>query len=353
MSKPSSQLRRTGIGVVGEIPWGTHFCHFYETKNDLLDILIPYFKTGLELNEACVLVVSSPLNEGEAKAALRRAVPRLDQHLAAGDIEILTHAQVYLKDGKFNEERAIACLKEKLAWALDKGYAGIRANGSRAWLTRENWKRFLGYEKKLNKIVTAKPLILLCAYPLGACRAADLFLVARSHGFTMARCQGRREVLQTPELRRARATIKRLKGQLKRLIGERSGELAAVNANLKRKITAPEEVENKLLDSGERLRVFPPRQQSLCEERCGQFARKEVAKAQAGLERALLGKLTSRERQIARLVAEATSNKQIAGLLNISLKTVETHRSNLMAKLGLHSVSELVRYAIRNHLIEP
>ena len=48
------QLRKTGIGVVGDVPWGTHFFMFYETKEDLLDTLVPYFKAGLENNEFCL-----------------------------------------------------------------------------------------------------------------------------------------------------------------------------------------------------------------------------------------------------------------------------------------------------------
>ena len=47
----ASELRRTGISVVGDVPWGTHVCHFYETKQDLLDTLVPYFKAGLESKE--------------------------------------------------------------------------------------------------------------------------------------------------------------------------------------------------------------------------------------------------------------------------------------------------------------
>ena len=43
-SKPALDLRKTGISVVGDVPWGTHFCYFYETKQDLLDTLVPYFK---------------------------------------------------------------------------------------------------------------------------------------------------------------------------------------------------------------------------------------------------------------------------------------------------------------------
>ena len=63
------------------------------------------------------------------------------------------------------------------------------------------------------------------------------------------------------------------------------------------------------------------------------------------------GDLTPREREIVQLVAEGRSSKQVAELLGISVKTVESHRTNIMRKLRIRSVSELVRYAVRNGLI--
>jgi DNA-binding NarL/FixJ family response regulator len=63
-------------------------------------------------------------------------------------------------------------------------------------------------------------------------------------------------------------------------------------------------------------------------------------------------RLSPRERQIVKLVAESKSNKEVASILQISVKTVESHRANIMEKLGLHSVTELVRYAIRNNIVE-
>jgi DNA-binding NarL/FixJ family response regulator len=63
--------------------------------------------------------------------------------------------------------------------------------------------------------------------------------------------------------------------------------------------------------------------------------------------------LTSREREILHLLSDGRTNKDIASTLGISVKTAETHRANIMRKLELHSVSELVRYAVRNHMIEP
>jgi DNA-binding NarL/FixJ family response regulator len=63
-------------------------------------------------------------------------------------------------------------------------------------------------------------------------------------------------------------------------------------------------------------------------------------------------RVTSREGEIIQILSEGKSSKEAAVALNISVKTVETHRANIMRKLELHSVSELVRYAIRNQIIE-
>lgn len=62
--------------------------------------------------------------------------------------------------------------------------------------------------------------------------------------------------------------------------------------------------------------------------------------------------LTPRERQVTQLLAEGKSTKDVAALLNLSVKTAETHRSNIMGKLDLHSVSELVLYAVRNNIVQ-
>jgi DNA-binding NarL/FixJ family response regulator len=64
-------------------------------------------------------------------------------------------------------------------------------------------------------------------------------------------------------------------------------------------------------------------------------------------------RLTSREREIVQLLSEGKSSKEVASALSISVKTAETHRANIMRKLEIHSVSELVRYAVRNQIIEP
>ncbi|MGA8232576.1 MAG: LuxR C-terminal-related transcriptional regulator [Candidatus Acidiferrales bacterium] len=64
-------------------------------------------------------------------------------------------------------------------------------------------------------------------------------------------------------------------------------------------------------------------------------------------------RLTSRQREIVQLLAEGKTSKEVATILGLSTKTVETHRAQIMRRLDCHSVSELVRYAIRNNIVQP
>jgi len=63
--------------------------------------------------------------------------------------------------------------------------------------------------------------------------------------------------------------------------------------------------------------------------------------------------ISAREREVLQLLAEGKSNRDISEALNLSIKTVEPHRANIMHKLGLRNIADLVLYAVRNHLIEP
>lgn len=76
----------------------------------------------------------------------------------------------------------------------------------------------------------------------------------------------------------------------------------------------------------------------------------ELLMERAPLESASRPLLTGREREVVQLLAEGKSSKEVAAALTISVKTAETHRANIMRKLNLHSVSDLVRYAIRNKI---
>ena len=77
----NEKLRKSGIEIIGDVPWGTYICQFYGSKEDLAEILIPYFKLGLENNESCLWVTSQPLEFEDAKESLRKVVPYFDSYI--------------------------------------------------------------------------------------------------------------------------------------------------------------------------------------------------------------------------------------------------------------------------------
>ena len=100
-----AELRETGIGAVGPAPWGTHFCQFYATRDDLAEIVVPYLRAGLEADELCVWITSAPLGVDDAWTALARALPDLESYRRRGRIEIVPHTVWYLLGGCFEPRR--------------------------------------------------------------------------------------------------------------------------------------------------------------------------------------------------------------------------------------------------------
>jgi C4-dicarboxylate-specific signal transduction histidine kinase len=233
MTAMTTETRKTGIDVVGDIPWGTHFCLFYETKEDLLGTVISYCKTGLESGEFCVWVVAEPLTIEEATDALKGAVPDLDRYLTDSSIEIVSACDWYLQGGTFDLKRVTGRWHEKLARASARGYAGVRVTGDTAWLEKKDWKDFCEYEEGLNEAVANQRLAVLCTYPLAACGALEILDVVRTHQFALARRHGNWEVIETAGLKLAKAEIKRLNEELEQRVVERTSQLMLASEALR------------------------------------------------------------------------------------------------------------------------
>ena len=241
-----TQPRETGIGVVGDIPWGTHFFLFYETKEDLLDTLVPYFKAGLEGGEFCVWVISDPLTEGDVKSALRRSVPDFDGHLRRGSIEILQGREWYMTGQDLDLERVARGWNDKVEGALSRGYAGLRLSAGTAWLEKKDWKEFCEYEAEVNETITDKPMIALCTYPLLGSAAAEILDVTRTHQFAIARRNKQWEIVETSELKQAKTEIQKLNDELEQRVAERTRELVIANEELRREMNERQRAEEAL-----------------------------------------------------------------------------------------------------------
>jgi PAS domain S-box-containing protein len=229
----AQEIQKTGIDFVGDmVAWGAHFCLFYETKQDLLDTLIAYCKSGLEREEYCLWIVAEPLTIEEATAALKNAVPDLDRYFADSRLEIVTGRDWFLQGGTFDGKRLTASWYEKLASLSTRGYAGLRITGDTTWLTRKDWSHFCDYEDGLNDVIGNQRLAVLCTYPLGACGAPQILDVVRTHQFVLARRHGSWDVLETATLKRAKAELKGLNEELEKRVEERTRELRRSEAYL-------------------------------------------------------------------------------------------------------------------------
>ena len=192
-----------GLNIPGNVPWGTHVCQFYGTKQDLIDILIPYFRAGLENNEFCMWITSEPLSEKEAKEALKEALPNLDKYLKKGQIEIIPHHEWYLKNGTFNSKKVLASWMGKLNQALSNGYDGMRVTGNTTWLKKKDWKDFTQYEKEVNKVIGNHKMIAICSYSLDKCSASQLIDVISSHRYALIKEGSKWKVVGSSERPRA------------------------------------------------------------------------------------------------------------------------------------------------------
>jgi len=190
-------LRCSGIEIIGDVPWGTHFCQFYETGLDLIETLVPYFREGLAGNEFCMWITSAPLDVEEAKAAIRTGLPDADRCLREGRIEILDYSQWYIRSGKFSAEEVLRGWVEKLEAAREKGFEGLRLSGNTFWLEADDWDDFTRYEETINNVIGRYPMMALCTYSLKQCGASEIMDVVANHQFALIKRKGRWEIIES------------------------------------------------------------------------------------------------------------------------------------------------------------
>src|SRR5579863_447328 len=226
-------LRPTGIDVIGNIPWGTHFCHFYQTKEDLLSVQVPFFKTGLENNEYCIWITSERTSIADVISALKEEVPDLDTYYQRESIEILSHRDWYLTNGRFEINTVIQSILDRLRIALERGFEGLRLNGDEAWMNHSTSHDFFEYERLLNPAIAGKRLIISCSYQLAKCTATDVLDVALLHESVISKRKDKWEILETPQLIETKAQLNLERELLEKRLAKSTRELQRMTEEVK------------------------------------------------------------------------------------------------------------------------
>lgn len=236
---------------MGDMPWGTHFCYFWENKEDLLDASTAFFRAGLEDRQFCLWVVFRPVTEQDALRALREVIPGMDRYFASGAMQIMLHSE------EIPEPReTMRFIQLKLNAALAQGYNGIRIAGSPACLQKANPNWFREFEWELGKTVAQQNIVALCYFSLAESSAAEILDAARSHRFVLARPEGDWKIIETAESRRAHAEITKLNEELEKRVEERTRALEAANEELRKEIARRERVEEDLRQQKEILQTI-------------------------------------------------------------------------------------------------
>ena len=181
--EPTPKNRRVGIPGIDKLPWGEHLCVFFNTKDELLGLTVPFMQAGLEDNEFCMWITSDPVNEKDAFEALQAVLPNAHQYLAHRQLEIVPANQWYLVSGVFDAQIVLNNWVSKVQQAESKGFAGIRITGNPLWLqSEEDWALFGSYEQAVHKGIRTEPVIALCTYPMKICESKNMLGMLSAHG---------------------------------------------------------------------------------------------------------------------------------------------------------------------------
>ena len=187
--KTSSKKTSFGGSIIGDIDWGSHICQLYHSKQDLIDVLVPYFKAGLENNELCVWVISEPLKPQEATEALNEAVKDMDKRTAKNQIELMELENWYTRTGESGIGGMLQSWLEKEKLAISKGFTGLRVCAHTFHLTLSKWQHAVDYESAMDSIIKRHKIIAVCSYAIHQCGVPELVDIVSNHRFIILRRQ--------------------------------------------------------------------------------------------------------------------------------------------------------------------
>jgi hypothetical protein len=175
-----SHISSFGIPGLGAAPYGLHMCHFFPTRQELIDGLVPYFEAGIENNEQCIWVTSFPLPAQDALIEISKSA-KLMRAITSGQLTVFDAVEWYGESETFDTERVIQLWLEKEQAALADGFQGLRITGNKSFVTPDSWNQLMEYERKLHDRIKDSRIIACCSYLREQCGYVEVLEVVRCH----------------------------------------------------------------------------------------------------------------------------------------------------------------------------
>lgn len=201
------EKRKSGIPLIGDLAWGTDFCQFFETEDDLYEILVPFFRAGIESNELCIWIIAEPAKPEDALKALKKFLPDFNEFADRGQIEVISQRR-----WRARGERTGGPLLSRLDQAILSGFEGLR-------LAYRIAPEIINDE---TAVVSRYHTIALFSYPRDKFDAAGLMQTVKNHCFALVRNAGRWELIESSEVGTIREALKRSEEKLQFIFGNMS-----------------------------------------------------------------------------------------------------------------------------------
>jgi hypothetical protein len=176
----TSHVSSLGIPGLGAAPYGLHICHFFQTRHELADALVPYFEAGIDNDERCIWVTSSPLPAQDAFIEASKS-EKLTRAVASGQLRIFDAVEWYGEPKTLNADQVIQRWLGEERGALADGFQGLRITGNTSLVSRISWNRLIEYEKKLHDEIKDRRIIACCSYDREQCGSVEILEVVRCH----------------------------------------------------------------------------------------------------------------------------------------------------------------------------
>ena len=165
---------------------GDHLCCIYESEEEHRAVLTPYLIQGLERREKVLYIVDAHTAEAVLDYLRERALD-VDSFLASGQLAILTRADAYLRDGRFDPDRMLDLLRSETERALAEGWTALRVTGEMTWALRgePGSERLIEYESRLNEFFPGSRCLAICQYDRRRFAPEVLLDVLHTHPFVL------------------------------------------------------------------------------------------------------------------------------------------------------------------------